>query len=273
MTAPLFVVDAFASKPFTGNPAAVCLLDAPADGAWMQRVAAEMNLAETAFVRSLDDGSLGDAWELRWFTPTTEVELCGHATLASAHVLWETGRLGVAAPARFETRFRGTLTASRAPDGRGIELDFPSDPPEPAPLPDGMAAALGVAPVNTARAQMGVLLEVESPDAVRAVEPDFARLAALESVAVTSAAATADGHDFVSRYFAPRYGIDEDPVTGAAHCALAPYWAERLERDQMRGYQASARGGTVAVHLRGDRVVLGGSAITVARGELVVRIV
>jgi PhzF family phenazine biosynthesis protein len=267
---PLFHVDAFASAPFTGNPAAVCLLEHSADEGWMQHVAAEMNLAETAFVRLLDDGPVEDAWELRWFTPTTEVELCGHATLASAHVLWETGRVVAAAPARFQTMRRGTLTASRAADGRGIELDFPSDPPEPAPLPDGMAAALGVEPVNTAHAQVGALIELESPDAVRAVAPDFARPAAIDSVVVTSAAAATDDHDFVSRYFAPRYGVDEDPVTGSAHCALAPYWAERLERHELRGYQASARGGTVAVRVRGDRVILGGSAITIARGELAV---
>ena len=270
MAVPLFHVDAFASAPFTGNPAAVCLLEAPAEDAWMQGVAAEMNLAETAFVRPLDDGPLGDVWELRWFTPTTEVELCGHATLASAHVLWETDRLGPAAPARFETRFRGTLTATRALDGQGIDLDFPADRPAPAPLPDGMSTALGVAPALTSRARVGFVVEVETPQAVRAVQPDFARLGELESVVVTSAAAAHEDHDFVSRYFASRYGIDEDPVTGAAHCALAPYWAERFGRDEMRGYQASARGGTVAVRVRGDRVVLGGRAITVARGELVV---
>ncbi|MGH8983922.1 MAG: PhzF family phenazine biosynthesis protein [Acidimicrobiia bacterium] len=264
MAVPLFHVDAFASEPFTGNPAAVCLLDEPGDQVWMQRVAAEMNLAETAFVREVDRG-----FELRWFTPTTEVELCGHATLASAHVLWETGRLRQNDPANFDTRFRGSLRAERAA-AETIELDFPSDPPEPAPLPDGMAAALGVDPRHTARARVGFLVEVADADAVRAAHPDFARLGALESVIVTSAAAPGDHHDFVSRYFAPRYGIDEDPVTGAAHCALAPYWTDRLGQQELRGYQASARGGTVAVRLAGDRVILGGRAVTVTRGELAV---
>jgi PhzF family phenazine biosynthesis protein len=264
MAVPLFHVDAFASAPFTGNPAAVCLLDAPRDEHWMQGVAAEMNLAETAFVRPL-----GDGFELRWFTPTTEVELCGHATLASAHVLWETARLARDDGAHFHTRFRGMLAAERAA-AETIELDFPSDPPESAPLPDGMAAALGIEPHNTARAQVGFLVEVADDDTVRSVRPDFARLQELESVIVTSAARPGDDHDFVSRYFAPRYGIDEDAVTGAAHCALAPYWADRLGDAELRGYQASSRGGTVAVRLAADRVILGGRAVTVARGELAV---
>ncbi|MBA2327175.1 MAG: PhzF family phenazine biosynthesis protein [Actinobacteria bacterium] len=260
MGVPLFVVDAFASRPFTGNPAAVSLLDEPADDAWMQSVAAEMSLSETAFVRPLDDD-----FELRWFTPTTEVELCGHATLASAHVLWEAGRLERAEPARFHTRFRGLLSAECT--GDAIELDFPADPPEPASLPDGLADALGVEAKETMQAGVGYLIEVADEDAVRGVHPEFARLAGFESVIVTSAA---DGSqaDFVSRYFAPRYGIDEDPVTGAAHCALGPYWAARLGRDNLVGYQASARGGTVAVRVEGGRVRLGGRAVTVVRGEL-----
>lgn len=263
MPVPLFHVDAFASAPFTGNPATVCLLDEPRDEHWMQGVAAEMNLAETAFVRPLDDG-----FELRWFTPTTEVELCGHATLASAHVLWETGRLARDAPAHFRTRVRGLLRAERAA-AETIELDFPSDPPASAPLPDGMAEALGVEPRNCARARVGSVVEVATEDEVRALQPDFRRLAQLESVVVTSAAA-GESHDFVSRYFAPRYGIDEDPVTGSAHCALAPYWTERLGRDELVGYQASARGGTVGVRLRDGRVLLGGRAVTVARGQLAI---
>jgi predicted PhzF superfamily epimerase YddE/YHI9 len=259
---PLFHVDAFASAPFEGNPAAVCMLDREADEPWMQRVAAEMNLSETAFVRPLDDG-----YELRWFTPTTEAELCGHATLASAHVLWETGGLDPASPARFHTRFRGGLGAERA--GDEIELDFPSDPPSPAALPDGMATALGSQPRNTARARVGFLAEVGGEDEVRALRPDFGGLAAFESVVVTSAA-QGEAHDFVSRYFAPGYGIDEDPVTGSAHCALAPYWAERLGRGELVGYQASARGGRVAVRVDRDRVRLRGRAVTVARGELAI---
>lgn len=265
MTAPLFHVDAFTSTPFSGNPAAVCLLEEPADDHWMQAVAAEMNLSETAFVHPLADG-----FELRWFTPTTEVELCGHATLASAHTLWETGRLEPTATARFHTRLRGELRATRTA-GDVIELDFPSDPPEAAPLPEGMAAALAVEPLATARASVGFLVEVATDAEVRGLRPDFTRMAGLEAVIVTSASSPDTGeHDFVSRYFASRYGIDEDPVTGAAHCALAPYWADRVGRRQLRGYQASPRGGTVAVRLEGDRVVLGGGAVTVARGELAV---
>ncbi len=260
MPVPLYVVDAFASRPFTGNPAAVCLLDESADDEWMQSVANEMNLSETAFLRQLDDG-----FELRWFTPTTEVELCGHATLASAHVLWETGRLDSADAARFHTRFRGLLTATRR--GVAIEMDFPADPPEPASPPEGLADALGVDPKETMQARAGYLIEVADEDEVRRAQPDFRRLAEFESVMVTSAANGGE-HDFVSRYFAPRYGIDEDPVTGSAHCALGPYWAARLGRDELVGYQASARGGTVAVRMDGERVRLGGSAVTVVRGEL-----
>lgn len=241
----------------------MCLLDEPGAEEWMQRVAAEMNLSETAFVRPLDDG-----FELRWFTPRTEVELCGHATLATAHVLWESGRLDPAAAADFHTRFRGSLRAERSADAT-IELDFPSDRPEPSSLPDGMADALGIDPRHTARARVGYLVETATEDEVRVLQPDLHRLAQLESVVVTSAAA-GRSHDFISRYFAPRYGIDEDPVTGAAHCALAPFWAERLGRVELVGYQASSRGGVIVVRLRDDRVVLGGRAVTVARGQLAV---
>ncbi|HUF84949.1 MAG TPA: PhzF family phenazine biosynthesis protein, partial [Acidimicrobiia bacterium] len=216
VTVPLYVVDAFASQPFTGNPAAVCLLDEPADEGWMQSVAAEMQHSETAFVRALEDG-----FELRWFTPTTEVELCGHATLASAHVLWEASRLDSAEPARFHTRFRGLLTAQRTRDG--IEMDFPADPPDPATLPDGLADAMGAAPKETMQARAGYLIEVADEREVRGVQPDFALLTQFESVILTSTA-SGNGYDFVSRYFAPGYGIDEDPVTGSAHCALGPYW-------------------------------------------------
>jgi predicted PhzF superfamily epimerase YddE/YHI9 len=262
MGVPLFHVDAFTSAPFGGNPAAVCLLDTPADDRWMQAVAAEMNLSETAFVRRLDDG-----FELRWFTPTTEVELCGHATLASAHVLWETGMLEANAPARFHTRFRGALRAARAIDG-AIELDFPADPPSAATLPAGMTAALGLEPAATAHARVGFVVEAAGPDGVRGLQPDLSALGGFESVVVTAAAHPDDDHDFVSRFFAPAHGVAEDPVTGAAHCALAPYWSSRLGREELRGYQASARGGYVAVRLRSDRVQLGGAAVTVARGEL-----
>jgi PhzF family phenazine biosynthesis protein len=261
MGAPVFHVDAFAVERFTGNPAAVCLLDEPAHPAWMQALAAEMNLSETAFVRSLGDG---ERFELRWFSPTTEVELCGHATLASAHVLWETERLAPQMAACFETR-SGLLTADRT--GDHIELDFPSDHVSPVQPDLGLLHALGARPQVVSQGRIGWLLELEDEPAVRALHPDFRLLAPFGSALVTAASSDPE-FDFVSRYFAPGYGIDEDPVTGSAHCALAPYWAARLGRDELSGYQASTRGGVVEVRVDGDRVQLGGRAVTVTRGEL-----
>ncbi len=261
MTLSIVQVDAFTAKPFAGNPAAVCVLPAPGDAGWMQRVAAEMNLAETAFLHPLDDG-----YNLRWFTPTVEVDLCGHATLASAHALWESGRLAPDAEARFHTR-SGLLTARRS--GDWIELDFPATPPEPAEPPADLARALGVTPLYVGKTRFDYLLELESEDAVRAVRPDFALLRELgvRGVIVTGPAST-PGLDFVSRFFAPGSGIDEDPVTGSAHCGLAPFWGAKLGKSEMVGYQASARGGVVRVRLNGTRVALGGQAVTVLRGEL-----
>jgi PhzF family phenazine biosynthesis protein len=260
--APLFQVDAFASGPFTGNPAAVCLLDAPGDPTWMQAVAAEMNLSETAFVHALD-GEAG-RFGLRWFTPTVEVDLCGHATLASAHVLWETRCLATEVAARFETR-SGVLTAARA--GDDVALDFPADPVVAAePEPDLLdAIGLGDAVASTGR--VGWILEVADARAVRDARPDFTRLAAFD-IAVLTAQADDAAYDFVSRCFGPKFGIDEDPVTGSAHCALGPYWAERLGKNELTGYQASARGGVVRVTVDGGRTVLSGRAVTVTRGEL-----
>jgi PhzF family phenazine biosynthesis protein len=261
--APLFQVDAFASGPFTGNPAAVCLLDAPGDAAWMQAVAAEMNLSETAFVHALDReaGRFG----LRWFTPTVEVDLCGHATLASAHVLWETRRLATEVAARFETR-SGVLTATRA--GDDVALDFPADPVVPAEPERGLLGAIGLGDAIASTGRIGWVLEVADACAVRDAHPDFARLAAFD-IAVLTARADDAAYDFVSRCFGPKFGIDEDPVTGSAHCALGPYWAGRLGKTELTGYQASARGGVVRVTVDGDRTVLGGRAVTVTRGELV----
>src|SRR6266699_380008 len=223
-------VDAFASRPFSGNPAGVCVLPAPRDERWMQDVAAEMNLAETAFLHPENEG-----YRLRWFTPKVEVALCGHATLASAHVLWEEGHLAADQQARFHTQ-SGLLTADHA--GDWIELDFPATPPAPAAAPPGL-------------------------------KPDLAARERVDArgIIVTSRAAT-PGFDFVSRFFAPQSGVPEDPVTGSAHCALAPYWCERLHRAELTGYQASPRGGVVRVRLAGDRVMLGGQAVTVLRGEL-----
>lgn len=262
MALPLFQVDAFTDRPFAGNPAAVCLLDGPRDARWMQQVAAEMNLSETAFVLPRQDG-----WELRWFTPTTEVDLCGHATLASAHVLWETGHLAPDRTARFHTR-SGLLTATRR-DG-WIELDFPCMLPEAIAPPAGLAEALGVAPRQVARVPLGYLVEVEHAAQVRHLRPDRERLCVLgvEGVIVTSRGDDAP-YQIVSRFFAPAIGIDEDPVTGAAHCALAPYWSARLGTHELLAYQASARGGVVRVRLAGERVRLGGQAVTVLRGTLV----
>jgi PhzF family phenazine biosynthesis protein len=254
-------VDAFTDKPFAGNPAAVCLLPAPRDESWMQSVAREMNLSETAFLVRQADG-----YALRWFTPSVEVALCGHATLASAHVLWEDGHLTPGQQARFHTK-SGLLTGDRA--GEWIELDFPAKREEPAPAPDGLAAALGVAPKYVGKNQFDYLVEVDGEATVRRLAPDHTALAALpvRGVIVTSRADSA-GYDFVSRFFAPGSGVPEDPVTGSAHCALGPYWQARLGKSDLVAYQASPRGGVVRVRVVGERVKLGGKAVTVLRGEL-----
>lgn len=261
MPLKLVQVDAFADRMFTGNPAAVCLLDAPRDAAWMQAVAMEMALSETAFLEPR-----GDEWGLRWFTPAVEVDLCGHATLASAHVLWQDGHLPESATARFHTR-SGLLTARR--EGDWISMDFPAKPSLPAPAPDGLAEALGAQPVAIVRSHFDYVVELESEAVVRGLQPDQGRLAGVEARGVIVTARGESGeYDFVSRFFAPRVGVPEDPVTGSAHCALAPYWAGLLGREQMTGYQASARGGVVRVRVDGDRVHLGGQAVTVLRGTL-----
>jgi PhzF family phenazine biosynthesis protein len=256
------VVDAFTDRPFAGNPAAVCVLERAPDERWMRAVAAEMNLSETAFLHPE-----GDGYRLRWLTPAVEVELCGHATLASAHVLWESGRLARDRQARFHTR-SGLLTAQR--DGARIVLDFPALRVERcAELPD-LTAALGTELAWLGRAQGDrVLVLLESAQALRALAPDHRALRALPVGGVIATAPSDDARfDFVSRYFAPAAGVDEDPVTGSAHCALAPFWSERLGKDVLVGYQASQRGGVVHTQLRGDRVLLGGHAITVQRGEI-----
>jgi PhzF family phenazine biosynthesis protein len=260
-TMQLQTVDAFASAPFTGNPAAVCILDAPRSPDWMQKLAAELNLSETAFLVPA-----GEVWQLRWFTPAVEVDLCGHATLASAHTLWETGRLGPTEKARFETR-SGRLEAVR--DGDEVVMDFPAESPQPADPPDGLIEALGVHAVAVARNRMDYLIEVADEAAVRSIRPDLGRLRGVEARGVIVTALAADeSHDFVSRFFAPRVGVDEDPVTGSAHCCLSPYWSAKLGRATLRGYQASPRGGTVGVTLDGQRVRLRGRAITILRCEI-----
>ena len=262
MSVPIYQVDAFTERPFAGNPAAVVLLGAAAAAEWMQAVAAEMNLSETAFL-----WPEGEAWRLRWFTPAAEVDLCGHATLASAHVLWESGRLAPVEPARFETR-SGRLVARRA--GDGIELDFPARPARPLPPVPGLAAALGAEPVEVAASVDDYLVVLADADAVRALAPDLAALARLPArgVIVTAPAEAGRPCDFVSRFFAPAVGVPEDPVTGSAHCTLAVYWAERLGRSALTGWQLSRRGGRVDVRLAGDRVVIGGRAVTILVGEL-----
>jgi len=257
-------VDAFTAEPFAGNPAAVCLLSAPREAAWMQRVAQEMNLSETAFLvpRGVDE------FDLRWFTPAVEVDLCGHATLASAHALWESGAIGLDRTPRVHTR-SGVRTAERP--GDWIKLVFPATPDEPATAPAGLAEALGVRPRHVGKSRFDYLIEIETEAEVRALAPDFGRLRSLpvRGVIVTSRA-TSPGFDFVSRFFAPGSGIDEDPVTGSAHCCLAPFWARRLGKTAFVARQVSPRGGTVRVRLDGDRARLGGQAVTVFRAELLV---
>lgn len=254
-------VDAFTDQPFRGNPAAVCVLAGPAPEPWMLAVAREMNLSETAFLFRE-----GDAWRLRWFTPEVEVALCGHATLASAHVLYETGVAPRSEALRFET-LSGRLGA-RAVDGR-IELDFPAKRIEEQPPPAGLLDALGVRAVFVGRNVFDWLVEVESEDDVRACAPDFGRLKRVDARGVIVTSRSSDRrYDCVSRFFAPAVGIDEDPVTGSAHCALAPYWARKLGRTSLPAYQASRRGGVLWLTVAGERVLIGGHAVTVLTGEL-----
>lgn len=254
-------IDAFTDRPFAGNPAAVCLLDDERDAEWMQAVAAEMNLSETAFVRPLEKG-----FELRWFTPAIEVELCGHATLASAHALWSENIVEPDREIRFHSK-SGELTCTRRDDF--IELDFPATPVTPAERSDELCEALGVKPSYQGRSRYDDLVLVQSETALRSIQPDIPRLRALPSrgVIVTSPSEN-PRFDFVSRFFAPNAGVDEDPVTGSAHCALGPFWGERLGKAEMAAYQASARGGIVRVRVAGDRVFLKGQAVTVLRGVL-----
>ncbi|MHC4414940.1 MAG: PhzF family phenazine biosynthesis protein [Planctomycetota bacterium] len=264
---PLYQVDAFTDRPFAGNPAAVCLLTGPRDPAWMQRVAEEMNLSETAFLAGRDDG-----YDLRWFTPTVEVDLCGHATLASAHALWAGGHLPPDQDARFHTH-SGLLTARKL--GEWIQLDFPTRPPEPCAAAPALLEALGVEPTFVGRHETAGfheanhLVRVGSEQIVRGARPDFARLRDLGTNVIVTSRSDDPRFDFVSRYFAPAMGIDEDPVTGSAHCILGPYWQECLTKNELTAYQASARGGVVKVRVEGERTYLSGQAVTVLRGELI----
>jgi PhzF family phenazine biosynthesis protein len=279
MSQPIAVVDAFTAEPYRGNPAGICVLRAAASDTWMQSVAIEMNHAETAFlVKSRIDNE--DGYDLRWFTPGGEVDLCGHATLASAHYLWETGALAVGKQARFHTR-SGLLTAdqilSNGAAGDGvpwIELDFPAEPVSPAATPNGLAAMLGADPVFVGRNRLDYLVELNDESAVRSLHPDFKQIAALSNAEdvrgiIVTAAGTNSKADIVSRCFFPRFRLDEDPVTGSAHCGLAPYWIPRLGKPEIVAYQASARGGWLRLQVAGDRVKLRGQAVTTLRGELV----
>jgi PhzF family phenazine biosynthesis protein len=265
---PIVQVDAFTSKPFSGNPAAVCVLNAPREEGWMGNVAMEMNLSETSFLvpHAEDHG----AFHLRWFTPTIEVALCGHATLASAHVLWEEGRLAPHAEARFHTK-SGLLTCTRV--GHWIEMDFPATFVEASDPPAQLQGALGAPFSFAGRSKFDYLVQLADEDSVRALQPNHSLLRQLpvRGIIVTALANPSNTHnyDFVSRFFAPGSGIDEDPVTGSSHCALAPYWASRTGKSQMTGFQASARGGIVKVRPVEDRVFLSGQAVTVLRGELI----
>lgn len=273
---PVAQVDAFTDRPFSGNPAAVCLLLESREDAWLQSVAAEMNLSETAFLTP-KASTEEDEYALRWFTPATEVDLCGHATLASAHVLWEAGHVPPGRPIRFETR-SGPLVCERRGSGDVIWMDFPAVEARELPAEEAgtllpaVTEALGADVVRLARNRFDLLIELPSEGAVRDLRPDLARLAAIDARGVAVTAAAADptvGYDFVSRFFAPRVGVPEDPVTGSAHCCLGSWWSPRLGRDRLTGYQASPRGGSVLLELAGERVHLGGRAVTVMTGELV----
>lgn len=261
----IYQVDSFTDVPFKGNPAAVCLLESERPDAWMLGVSAEMNLSETAFLRPR-----GERFSLRWLTPATEVTLCGHATLAAAHVLWQEGMLAPGAAALFDT-LSGPLTARKT--GTWIEMDFPVRRVAPCAPMEALNRALGAAPRATFARESAkgssYLLELSSEAEVAALSPDFRSLRALGRCAViVTAPSTRAGVDFVSRFFAPAIGIDEDPVTGSAHCSLAPFWAARLGKSELVGFQASARTGVVGCSPRGERVLLRGQAVTTLRGEL-----
>jgi PhzF family phenazine biosynthesis protein len=264
----IYQVDAFSDRPFGGNPAGVCILPEgqPAEASWMQKLANEMNLSETAFLMRVEDG-----YNLRWFTPKAEVDLCGHATLASAHILWECGQLSTDAQARFHTR-SGLLTARR--QGDWIEMDFPAKLEEPvAGLPE-LGQALGVQPIYTGKNQFDYLVVVASETEVRNAQPDFGRLQQLPvRGTILTACSESPDYDFVSRFFAPAVGVNEDPVTGSAHCCLGPYWGKRLAvqgkaKEEMVAYQASPRGGVLRIRLAGERVLLGGQAVTIFSADL-----
>lgn len=261
MQLEIFHVDAFTSKIFSGNPAAVCVLDGPREVSWMKNVAQEMNLSETAFLLRNEKG-----YGLRWFTPLVEVDLCGHATLASAHVLWEQNICSSSEPISFSTR-SGILTARK--NGDWIALDLPCISNEPVRPPPALLEALKVVPVCVRRkGQSDFLVEVDSESTLRSLSPDMTILKRLAKGVVITCRSESQDFDFLSRFFAPQEGIDEDPVTGSAHCCLGPYWKEKLGKNEFTAFQASARGGLLKVKVVGDRVMLEGQAVTVLQGKL-----
>ncbi len=255
----IYQVDAFSDKPFKGNPAAVCILKESSPEKWMQDVASEMNLAETAFLVPMNND-----YNLRWFTPNSEVDLCGHATLASAHILWEKGYLRKGQEANFHTR-SGLLTAQIAENW--IQLNFPTTQEEKTDVPAELIEALKIDPIYAGKSIFDYLIEVESEDIVKNMAPDFTKLLKVPMRGVIVTAKAAD-YDFVSRFFAPEVGIFEDPVTGSAHCCLGPYWNKKLGKDKLIAYQASERGGVLKVQVNGDRVLISGKAVTVMEGDL-----
>jgi PhzF family phenazine biosynthesis protein len=261
MSLTVYHVDAFSDSLFAGNPAAVCILPESREDAWMQKLAQELNLSETAFLQKR-----GDGYNLRWFTPLVEVDLCGHATLASAHILWELGLLDTNETVRFHTR-SGLLTAKRRDEW--IELDFPALPDKEVPVPRGMVKALGIKPRYVGRSRFDFIVEVKNENAVRKIRPNFTLLSALpiRGLIVTAKASTPP-YDFVSRFFAPRAGINEDPVTGSAHSVLGPFWKSRLGKTELLAYQASKRGGILRVRVGDKRVFIGGKAVTVFKADL-----
>jgi PhzF family phenazine biosynthesis protein len=269
MKIPIFTVDAFTDKPFSGNPAAVCILNEVIYDSVMQSIAYEMNLSETAFLLKPASGTgrQDEGYSLRWFTPTAEVDLCGHATLSSAHILWEEGLADTGKPVQFQTK-SGLLFAHFK--GDKIEMDFPAISEKEVSYPADLIHALGgVEPKYVGMTRWNYVVELENESAVKSVKPDYARLLALPGWGTMITAKSDSGdYDFVSRFFAPEKGVPEDPVTGSAHCALGPFWQKRLGKKEFIAYQASSRGGSVGVRVEGDRVFLSGKAVTVIKGEI-----
>lgn len=274
MKLKLQTVDAFTDKPFSGNPAAVCLLDDILPDSLMQKIAMEMNLSETAFVlREKDeDGNPTDTYSLRWFTPSSEIDLCGHATLASGHIMWQEGVCKEDETIKFNTR-SGLLTAKKS--DKGITLDFPAIPQKEIKYPPELIASIGGAnPVYVGMTKWNYIIELENEEAIHNAKPDYSIMLSLPGwgTIITAQADKnglgKDGYDVVSRFFAPEKGVPEDPVTGSAHCAIAPYWQNKLGKSTLKAYQASERGGTLLLEVIGDRVTLTGTGVTMMAGEM-----